>query len=208
MDGTGVCCTMRPAWASDAEDGIPPACGATDARHDGDGGRGGDMMRVCDWLTAMRIPTKALPAGCKRIADCHGQGVSAAGKRIPGGVWQDRSRLRLGPPDAGGCSRIRTYDPLIKSQLLYQLSYAPAEQRGAPYNSASGFCKEGADGFLKLSPAGQAGAITVHHLRGCRRVAEHPFPSARRQSGLHRIRSRKEVVFGLRNQARLGGARA
>ena len=25
----------------------------------------------------------------------------------------------------GGCSRIRTYDPLIKSQLLYQLSYAP-----------------------------------------------------------------------------------
>ena len=24
----------------------------------------------------------------------------------------------------GGCSRARTYDPLIKSQLLYQLSYA------------------------------------------------------------------------------------
>ena len=27
---------------------------------------------------------------------------------------------------SGGRSRIRTYDPLIKSQLLYQLSYAPA----------------------------------------------------------------------------------
>ena len=27
--------------------------------------------------------------------------------------------------DFGGCSRIRTYDPLIKSQLLYQLSYTP-----------------------------------------------------------------------------------
>jgi hypothetical protein len=26
---------------------------------------------------------------------------------------------------SGGRSRIRTYDPLIKSQLLYQLSYAP-----------------------------------------------------------------------------------
>jgi hypothetical protein len=26
----------------------------------------------------------------------------------------------------GGRSRARTYDPLIKSQLLYQLSYAPA----------------------------------------------------------------------------------
>jgi hypothetical protein len=25
----------------------------------------------------------------------------------------------------GGRSRARTYDPLIKSQLLYQLSYAP-----------------------------------------------------------------------------------
>jgi hypothetical protein len=26
---------------------------------------------------------------------------------------------------SGGRSRTRTYDPLIKSQLLYQLSYAP-----------------------------------------------------------------------------------
>ncbi len=33
----------------------------------------------------------------------------------------------------GGCSRIRTYDPLIKSQLLYQLSYAPPK-REAPYS--------------------------------------------------------------------------
>ncbi len=31
----------------------------------------------------------------------------------------------------GGCSRIRTYDPLIKSQLLYQLSYAPVRSAGA-----------------------------------------------------------------------------
>jgi hypothetical protein len=28
----------------------------------------------------------------------------------------------------GGCSRTRTCDPLIKSQLLYQLSYAPAAE--------------------------------------------------------------------------------
>ena len=34
----------------------------------------------------------------------------------------------------GGCSRIRTYDPLIKSQLLYQLSYAPI--RSNPHGSA------------------------------------------------------------------------
>ncbi|MDB5447027.1 MAG: Hpt protein, partial [Phenylobacterium sp.] len=30
----------------------------------------------------------------------------------------------------GGCSRIRTYDPLIKSQLLYQLSYTPIPSPG------------------------------------------------------------------------------
>ena len=29
----------------------------------------------------------------------------------------------------GGRNRIRTYDPLIKSQLLYQLSYAPIRSR-------------------------------------------------------------------------------
>ena len=29
--------------------------------------------------------------------------------------------------DFGGRTRTRTWDPLIKSQLLYQLSYAPAE---------------------------------------------------------------------------------
>ncbi len=33
-------------------------------------------------------------------------------------------------PDGGGRSRVRTYDPLIKSQLLYQLSYAPMPDRG------------------------------------------------------------------------------
>ena len=33
----------------------------------------------------------------------------------------------------GGCARIRTLDPLIKSQLLYQLSYTPvAEANSAP----------------------------------------------------------------------------
>jgi hypothetical protein len=29
----------------------------------------------------------------------------------------------------GGCDRDRTCDPLIKSQLLYQLSYAPGSSR-------------------------------------------------------------------------------
>ena len=33
------------------------------------------------------------------------------------------------PEAVGGCRRTRTFDPLIKSQLLYQLSYTPAPQR-------------------------------------------------------------------------------
>jgi hypothetical protein len=33
--------------------------------------------------------------------------------------------IRLSPRFSGGRTRTRTLDPLIKSQLLYQLSYAP-----------------------------------------------------------------------------------
>ena len=38
----------------------------------------------------------------------------------------------------GGCTRIRTLDPLIKSQLLYQLSYAPGG-RGKPRRNQGAF---------------------------------------------------------------------
>src|SRR3569623_107688 len=34
--------------------------------------------------------------------------------------------------ESGVCSRIRPYDPRIKSQLLYQLSYAPVRPGQAP----------------------------------------------------------------------------
>jgi hypothetical protein len=34
--------------------------------------------------------------------------------------------LKNAVSEFGGRSRTRTYDPLIKSQLLYHLSYAPA----------------------------------------------------------------------------------
>ena len=45
----------------------------------------------------------------------------------------------------GGRTRIRTLDPLIKSQLLYQLSYAPAgrgkpqHDQGALHSARGGF---------------------------------------------------------------------
>ncbi len=39
--------------------------------------------------------------------------------------WSEKKvSCKLGLAD-GGCARIRTLDPLIKSQLLYQLSYTP-----------------------------------------------------------------------------------
>src|SRR2546421_7290534 len=41
---------------------------------------------------------------------------------------------------AGGCTRTRTLDPLIKSQLLYQLSYAPAAG-GAVYIKGPAACR-------------------------------------------------------------------
>ena len=43
-------------------------------------------------------------------------------KRITDGITQ---HVRAAEARGGGCSRTRTYGPLIKSQLLYQLSYAP-----------------------------------------------------------------------------------
>ena len=39
------------------------------------------------------------------------------------------SVLRWSEKACGGRTRIRTLDPLIKSQLLYQLSYAPGAER-------------------------------------------------------------------------------
>ena len=38
----------------------------------------------------------------------------------------------------GGRTRARTWDPLIKSQLLYQLSYAPFREPKAEAIGASG----------------------------------------------------------------------
>ena len=45
----------------------------------------------------------------------------------------DEFKLLISLDVFGGRSRARTYDPLIKSQLLYQLSYAPSRhQSGGP----------------------------------------------------------------------------
>jgi hypothetical protein len=43
--------------------------------------------------------------------------------------------------EIGGCSRTRTCGPLIKSQLLYQLSYAPPPRVAGVYNKALAGCR-------------------------------------------------------------------
>src|SRR5689334_10300048 len=48
-----------------------------------------------------------------------------------GGSPKGNSSRSLNFRENGGCSRIRTYDPLIKSQLLYQLSYTPIRRSEA-----------------------------------------------------------------------------
>ena len=65
---------------------------------------------------------------------------------------------------AGGCTRARTWDPLIKSQLLYQLSYTPV----APRQTLESSGREGAE-HSQISPAGKAQA------QAARRLAPGPF---------------------------------
>ncbi len=71
----------------------------------------------------------------------HGSGPGRAGRLLSpssacfgGNYIRQRDAVWI-----GGRSRIRTYDPLIKSQLLYQLSYAPA--KGAAYSNPLTACE-------------------------------------------------------------------
>ncbi len=63
----------------------------------------------------------------------------------------------------GGRSRTRTYDPLIKSQLLYHLSYAPlgpaitAANWDCPLTSARALC------LWKRSPRGALSRLPRKH---------------------------------------------
>src|SRR5690242_5274036 len=57
----------------------------------------------------------------------------------------------------GGRTRARTWDPLIKSQLLYQLSYAPGRRpekpsRGGSFSKATPHCPAKGRKFSRPSP--------------------------------------------------------
>ncbi len=94
------------------------------------------------------------------------------------GWWVPIGRHWIFAEVPGGRSRIRTYDPLIKSQLLYQLSYAPAE-RSAPgrrgYSKRTPACKPRTCGALRRPRASASLDIAVvwNRRRG------NPHPNAR-----------------------------
>jgi hypothetical protein len=64
---------------------------------------------------------------------------------MTGVLWQNaeltvqrRAEIKRCPDLGGGRNRARTCDPLIKSQLLYQLSYAPSRPEGRPGQGPTG----------------------------------------------------------------------
>ncbi len=58
----------------------------------------------------------------------------------------------------GGCARTRTVDPLIKSQLLYQLSYTPARRPAWGVREGADHTQIGGDGKGGSSPGARAAA--------------------------------------------------
>src|SRR5262245_23005904 len=59
----------------------------------------------------------------------------------PIGPNANGARRRRGVSKTGGRTRARTWDPLIKSQLLYQLSYAPSLKTRRENNRIRRNCK-------------------------------------------------------------------
>jgi hypothetical protein len=63
---------------------------------------------------------------------------------------------------SGGRTRTRTLDPLIKSQLLYQLSYAPH----APSRAGRVLYQSNAVLSSKRPPRGQSASVSLRPARG------------------------------------------
>ena len=141
-----------------------------------------------------RRSTAMIGGGDDRLAlhrAAHGQG--RRDHRRPG------LDLRVGPgEDGGGRTRARTWDPLIKSQLLYQLSYAsmPACGGRRPSSGAaradcnrwrSARCRVASRGVCgrstsacrgRSSPSSSPSRRRRRAAAGCRRRARGPSPSA------------------------------
>src|SRR6187431_2756399 len=74
----------------------------------------------------------------------------------------------------GGCAQVRTVDPLIKSQLLYQLSYTPINARGVV---AISMATRGSIAKLFRAvhpPRSISRCFSVQHDFSCERPARRP----------------------------------
>ena len=101
-------------------------------------------------MLAFVIARSVLPAGLvpltKSVDECSGgQGSPCAGVRIGSArlssLAVEAKKRSQAFEKIGGRTRTRTCDPLIKSQLLYQLSYAPP-QGGAYISKRTGLVEK------------------------------------------------------------------
>jgi hypothetical protein len=109
--------------------------------------------RICIPIARRATSPPCSPAGNSRLHQSgaeHLETSIAPGPRLSPRLRTSPSPITPGqiPGENGGRTRTRTLDPLIKSQLLYQLSYAPA--RGAPYSNPGLPCKPPGAGSLRL----------------------------------------------------------
>src|SRR5439155_19874153 len=104
--------------------------GATGRNRPGGGVSGVRECGVCHWADLAR--KRRFLSGVKYAEQARKEGTPEPGlshqSRCSAAVLGGRFRISSSS-NCGGCSRTRTCDPLIKSQLLYQLSYAPAAGR-------------------------------------------------------------------------------
>ncbi len=157
----GLCSARRPRCGGGRDDllawprrwwflGQPQDdCGNAERQHHADD----DERDLVHWSTARSWPQHQRHAGCA--------------------VRIGSARKRAGPPDRfasqriekiGGCTRTRTLDPLIKSQLLYQLSYAPGAGRPRSITKRRRFV-DSAGGGDRLYPPGKQRRRVLHAFR-------------------------------------------
>jgi hypothetical protein len=65
----------------------------------------------------------------------------------------------------GGRTRARTLDPLIKSQLLYQLSYAPEASSFVPSPIGRGPARVNVAARMPFSTCARSGLLRIHYVR-------------------------------------------
>ena len=126
--------------------------------------------------------------------------------------------LRLMPASdqwigSGGRSRTRTYGPLIKSQLLYQLSYAPAGPStriagpiaSTPRIAKTGDCKGRCLPRPAIAETGDCQGRRLTHILACAHVSSRQTAGRPLQAGLARRAEESPGSTGIRCRPTAGG---